>query len=107
MATSTPKKQKKNNMNPKSRINQARGELILTKDNHTHCLDGKRLDKIEADLKYEAQKQDELRNIINGKLDKIYNAIRAGDNQNMKYIFTTIGIFIGAIISLVGFIIAY
>lgn len=107
MATSTPKKQKKNNMNPKSRINQARGELILTKDNHTYCRDGKRLDKIEADLKYEAQKQDELRNIINGKLDKIYNAIRAGDNQNMKYIFTTIGIFIGAIISLVGFIIAY
>lgn len=107
MATSTPKKQKKNNMNLKSRINQARGELILTKDNHTYCRDGKRLDKIEADLKYEAQKQDELRNIINGKLDKIYNAIRAGDNQNMKYIFTTIGIFIGAIISLVGFIIAY
>lgn len=108
MATSTQKKQKKNNMNPKSRIKPSpRGELILTKDNHTHCRDGKRLDKIEADLKYEAQKQDELRNIINGKLDKIYNAIRAGDNQNMKYIFTTIGIFIGAIISLVGFIIAY
>ncbi len=93
-------------MNPKSRIKPSpRGELILTKDNHTFCREGKRLDKIETDLKYEAQKQDELRNIINGKLDKIYTTIQDGDKENRKYIFTVIGMFLGAIITLIGFII--
>lgn len=80
---------------------------MTKEDTHTHCQDGKRLDKIEADLKYEAHKQDQLRQTINGKLDKIYTAIQDGDGENRKYIFTVIGIFIGAIISLVGFIMAH
>ena len=71
------------------------------------CIQEKRLNRIESDLEKEAQKQDQLRQTINGKLDKIYTAIQDGDGENRKYIFTVIGIFIGAIISLVGFIMAH
>lgn len=76
-------------------------------ENDHNCKQENRLNRIESDLEKEAQKQEDLRQTINGKLDKIYTAIQDGDGENRKYIFTVIGIFIGAIISLVGFIMAH
>lgn len=60
---------------------------------------------VETDLKHEARKHEDLRKTINGKLDKIYTTIQDGDKENRKYIFTVIGMFLGAIITLIGFII--
>lgn len=69
------------------------------------CIQKKRLDRIESDLEKEAKKHEDLRQTINGKLDKIYTTIQDGDKENRKYIFTVIGMFLGAIITLIGFII--
>ena len=71
------------------------------------CIQEKRLNRIESDLEKEAKKHEDLRKIINGKLDKIYNAIHTGDDKNTKYIFMVIGMFLGALISVIGFFIAY
>jgi hypothetical protein len=71
------------------------------------CIQEKRLDRIESDLEKEAKKHEDLRKTINGKLDKIYNAIHTGDDKNTKYIFMVIGMFLGALISVIGFFIAY
>lgn len=71
------------------------------------CIQEKRLDRIESDLEKEARKHEDLRKTINGKLDKIYNAIHTGDDKNLKYIFMVMGMFLGALISVIGFFIAY
>lgn len=75
-------------------------------ENDHNCIQKNRLNRIESDLEKEAQKQQDLRKTINGKLDKIYTTIQDGDKENRKYIFTVIGMFLGAIITLIGFIIA-
>jgi hypothetical protein len=76
-------------------------------DQKHNCKQEKRLDRIEADLKHEARKHEDLRKIINGKLDKIYTAINEGDDKNLKYIFMVIGMFLGALISVIGFFVAF
>lgn len=74
-------------------------------ENDHNCIQKSRLTRIESDLEKEAGKQEDLRRTINGKLDKIYTTIQDGDKENRKYIFTVIGMFLGAIITLIGFII--
>ncbi len=71
------------------------------------CIQEKRLDRIESDLEKEAKKHEDLRKTINGKLDQIYKAIQTGDDKNLKYIFLVVGMFVGALISVIGFFIAY
>ncbi|OPY25017.1 MAG: hypothetical protein A4E26_00054 [Methanobacterium sp. PtaU1.Bin097] len=71
------------------------------------CIQEKRLDRIESDLEKEAKKHEDLRKTINGKLDQIYKAIQTGDDKNLKYIFLVVGMFLGALISVIGFFIAY
>lgn len=75
-------------------------------DQH-NCKQEKRLDRIESDLKDEARKHEDLRNTINGKLDKIYNAIHDGDDKNTKYIFLVMGMFLGAIVGITGVLLTF
>lgn len=75
-------------------------------DKH-NCVQEKRLTRIESDLEKEARKHENLRETINGKLDKIYTAINEGDDKNTKYIFMVLGMFLGALISVIGFIITF
>lgn len=75
-------------------------------DQH-NCKQEKRLTRIESDLEKEAQKHENLRQTINGKLDKIYDKIAEGDDKNTKYIFMVLGMFLGALISVIGFFIAF
>lgn len=69
-------------------------------DQH-NCKQEKRLDRIESDLEKEATKHEDLRRTINGKLDKIYDKIAEGDDKNTKYIFMVVGMFLGAITSMI------
>jgi hypothetical protein len=71
------------------------------------CIQEKRLNRIESDLEKEARKHEDLRKTINGKLDKIYDKIDEGDDKNTKYIFMVLGMFLGALISVIGFIITF
>lgn len=71
------------------------------------CIQEKRLDRIESDLEKEAKKHEDLRKTINGKLDQIYKAIQTGDDKNLKYIFLVMGMFLGAIIGILGVFTAF
>jgi hypothetical protein len=71
------------------------------------CIQEKRLTRIESDLEKEARKHEDLRQTINGKLDDIYKAIQNGDDKNTKYIFMVLGMFLGALISVIGFFVAF
>lgn len=75
-------------------------------DKH-NCIQEKRLDRIESDLKHEARKHEDLRKTINGKLDKIYKAINDGDDKNTKYIFLVMGMFLGAIVGIMGVLLTF
>jgi hypothetical protein len=63
--------------------------------------------RLRADLTYEARKHEDLRKTINGKLDQIYKAIQTGDDKNTKYIFLVVGMFLGAIIGILGVFMAF
>lgn len=65
------------------------------------CKQEKRLTRIESDLEKEATRHENLRQTINGKLDKIYDKIDEGDDKNTKYIFMVVGMFLGAITSMI------
>jgi len=62
----------------------------------------KNLKRIEREVKAEAIKHEELRKTINSKLDKIRDLIEAGDDKNTKNMFLIIGMFLGALISIIG-----
>lgn len=62
----------------------------------------KNLNRIESEVKAEAIKHEELRKTINSKLDKIRDLIEAGDDKNTKNMFLIIGMFVGAIMSILA-----
>jgi len=66
----------------------------------------KNLKRIEGEVKGEAIKHEELRKTINSKLDKIRDLIEAGDNRNTKNMFLIVGMFVGAIMSILAICIA-
>lgn len=66
-------------------------------ENKHNCIQEKRLDRIESDLEKEAQKHEDLRRTINGKLDKIYNEMRNQDGKIITYIITLVCAFIGTL----------
>ena len=61
------------------------------------CIQEKRLDRIETDLKHEARKQEDLRTTINGKLDKICSAMDKKDTQIITYLITLFCAFVGTL----------
>jgi phosphotransferase system IIB component len=77
----------------------------IQKDNITNIKEEQK--RLRADLKYEARKHEDLQKTINGKLDKICSAIREGDDRNIKYIFLVMGMFLGAIIGILGVFTAF
>lgn len=60
------------------------------------------LKRIEDEVKLEAVKHEELRKTINSKLDKIRDLIEAGDDRNTKNMFLIVGMFVGAIMSILA-----
>jgi len=66
----------------------------------------KNLTRIEKEIKLEAMKHEELRKTINSKLDKIRDLIEAGDDKNTKNMFLIVGMFVGAIMSILAIFIA-
>ena len=61
------------------------------------CIQEKRLDRIESDLKHEARKHEDLRETINGKLDKISSAMNKKDDQIITYLITLFCAFVGTL----------
>lgn len=66
------------------------------------CTQEERIRRMEEEQKRLAKRQDETIANIDRKLDKIWEAISVGDSTNTKYIFMMVGVFIGAIITLIG-----
>lgn len=64
------------------------------------CKQEERLNRIETDQEKLNKRQDETIENIEKKLNLIWSAIKEGDNTNTKYIFMMVGVFIGALVSI-------